>query len=221
MAKCVKENKAFLQGLKKYYLCELILLVGWVVNFVFFWKFYEQAVFYVDKEAKFIVQLLFISTYYLSDVLIYLFSSFLLMTLNMLLLLILHSKDKRSSVKSKQAKILLNFSSLIIVVNLILLLRTIVWPLFLLMFIASVTIVYIVYAVTKYLYEEQEESYEENELIKEMGSFETKEAADEYSDHFLAYWSKEFEKKGYCLISTVKNNPENGWHVEIIVQSIK
>lgn len=217
----MKDKKNYYQKYRIYYLCEAVLVIGWITNFILFSRFYEEAVFYVDKKAKFIIQLLFMVNYYLDDLLKFLFVSFLLMTLNLFLILMFYIKNKRSVTKQKEITYALILFLVIIGINGITLLKTIVWPLFLLIFITSLTIVYIIYVITNYLYEEKDESYEENEQIKAAGPFQTKEMAETYSEEFLAHWANEFEKKGYCLVNNINNDSKNEWYVEITVRSIK
>lgn len=220
MAKCVKEKKNYYQKYRNYYLCELLLLIGWLTNFVLFSKFYEAAIFYVDKNAKFMIQLLFMVNYYLDDLLKYLFVAFLLMTLNLFLMLMFYIKNQREAIKQKEMNYSMVGFLLIIGINVIALMKTILWPLFLLLFIVSLTIVYIIYVITTYLYEEKDEQYEENEIVKLEGPFQTKEAAESYTKEFLAHWTDHFAKKDYRLMERINQDEKNGWHVEIIVQSI-
>lgn len=221
MAKCVKDKRNYYQKYRGYYLGQLILLVGWITNFILFTRFYEGAMFYVDKNAKFIIQLLFIVNYYLSDVLTYLFVAFLLMTLNLFLLLMFYTKNKREGIKQKERTYSMIVFLAIIGISAITLLITIIWPLFLLLFIVSLTIVYIIYVITKSLYEEKDESYEENEMVKVEGPFQTREAAEEYTKEFLAHWTDYFANKGHKLAGSIKCDEKNEWYVEIIVQSIQ
>ncbi|MBO0439838.1 hypothetical protein [Candidatus Enterococcus ikei] len=217
----MKDKKNYYQKYRSYYLCEIVLLIGWITNFVFFSRFYEEAVFYVDKNAKFIIQLLFMVNYYLDDLLKYLFVVFLLMTLNLFLILMFYIKNKQEVNKQKEMNYSMIVFLVLLIINVITLMTTIIWPLFLLLFIVSMTIVYIIYVITNYLYEEQDELYEENETVKLEGPFQTKEAAEKYSKEFLAHWTDSFTKKGYSLVEFIKSDANNEWHVEIIVQSIK
>lgn len=221
MAKCVKDKKNYYQKYRNYYLCEIGLLIGWITNFVLFSRFYEEALFYVDKNAKFIIQLLFMVNYYLDDLLKYLFVAFLLMTINLFLVLMFYIKNKQEVTKQKEMTYSMVGFLVLIVMNVIALMTTIIWPLFLLLFIVSMTIVYIIYVITNYLYEEKEEQYEENETVKIEGPFQTKEAAEKYTEEFLAHWTDHFSKKNYNLVECIKSDATNEWHVEIIVQSIK
>ncbi|WP_207695811.1 hypothetical protein DOK67_0001475 [Enterococcus sp. DIV0212c] len=217
----MKKKRNYYQKYRSYYLGEVVLLIGWFTNAVFFSMFYEKAVFYVDKNAKFIIQVLFMMNYYLEDVLKHLFVAFVLMTLNLFLILMFYVKNKREVIKQKEMSYSIVLFLMIIVVGGTALLRTILWPLFLLLFITSLTIVYIIYVITNYLYEEKDEAYEENELVKIEGPFQTKEAAEKYSKEFLAHWTDNFAKKGYSLVEYIKCDANNEWHVEIIVQSIQ
>ncbi|WP_430603205.1 hypothetical protein IGJ02_000566 [Enterococcus sp. DIV0724b] len=217
----MKDKKNYYQKYRYYYLGEILLLIGWITNFVFFSRFYEEAIFYVDKNAKLIIQLLFVVNYYLEDLLKYLFVAFLLMTLNLFLILIFYIKNKQEVTKQKEMNYSMIAFLVLLVVNVIALMTTIIWPLFLLLFIVSMTIVYIIYVITKYLYEEKDDRYEENETVKVEGPFQTKEAAEKYSKEFLAHWTDYFTKKGYNLVEYIECDASNEWHVEIIVQSIK
>ncbi|WP_034860083.1 hypothetical protein [Enterococcus caccae] len=217
----MKKKKKYYQKYRNYYFCEFILLIGWITNFMFFSKFYEEAIFYVDKNARFMIQLLFIVTYYFDELLKYLFVVFLLMTLNLFLLMTFYIKNRRETNSQREMNVSILVFLLIIAINGIALLTTIIWPLFLLLFIAALTIVYIIYVITKYLYEEKEEFYEENELVKSEGPFPTKEAAEKYAEEFLAHWTDYFSKNGYTLTEFTKYDEKNEWHVEIIVQTMK
>lgn len=221
MAKCVKKKKNYYQTYQRYYFGEIALLIGWITNAVLFSRFYEEAIFYVDKRDKFIIQLLFMVNYYLDELLKYLFVAFLLMTLNLFLILMFYIKNRREVIKRKEMLYSIIVFLVLIGINVIALLTTIVWPLFLLLFIVSMTIVYIIYVITKYLYEEKDERYEENEIVKVEGPFQTKEAAEKYANEFLAHWMDHFAKKGYILMDNLTCHEENKWHVEFIVQSIK
>ena len=221
MDKCVKDKQNYYQKYRRYYIGQFLLLVGWITNFILFSRFYEGAMFYVDKNAKFIIQLLFIVNYYLRDVLTYLFVSFLLMTFNLFLLLMFYTKNKREGVKQKERIYAIIVCLAIIGINALTLALTILWPLFCLLFVLSLTIIYIIYVITKSLYEEKNEGYEEGELVKVEGPFETKATAEAYTEEFLTHWTDYFAKKGYTLVSFIKHDEENEWYVEIIIQSIQ
>nr|MBO1354333.1 hypothetical protein [Enterococcus sp. DIV0212c] len=216
----MKDKNNYYQHYRMYYFYELMLLIGWVVNFILFSKFYEEAFFYVDKKANFIVQLLFMVNFYLEDILKYLFITFLLMTLNLFLILMFYIKNKKELTDSKKMTYSLIVFLVILGINGVAMLKTIVWPLFLLLFIASLTIVFIIYVITKYLYEEKDEFYEENEVVKKQGSFQTKEEAEQYAKDFITHWLEYFEKKGYTLMDSITEGEENEWYVEVIVQAI-
>ncbi|EOH96812.1 hypothetical protein UAW_01770 [Enterococcus haemoperoxidus ATCC BAA-382] len=217
----MKDKQNYYQKYRNFYLGQIILLIGWITNFILFSRFYEGAVFYVDKNAKFIVQLLFLMNYYLSDVLTYLFIAFLLMTFNLFLLLMFYTKNKREGIKQTESTYSMIVFLAIIGISAITLLMTIIWPLFLLLFIVSLTIVYVIYVITKSLYEEKDESYEENEVVKVEGPFQTKEAAEEYTKEFTEHWTNHFTKKGLSLVAFIKCDEKDEWYVEIVVQSIQ
>ncbi|EOL46366.1 hypothetical protein I580_01635 [Enterococcus caccae ATCC BAA-1240] len=217
----MKDKKKYYEKYRNYYFCEIVLLVGWITNFILFSRFYKESIFYVDKQAKLVIQILFMVNYYLEDVLLYLFVSFLVMTLNLLLILMFYIKSKQSMVRQKEMKYSMILFLIIIGINAIALLNTIIWPLFLLVFIFSLTVVYIIYVITKYLYEGKDELYEDNELIKIEVGFQTKEEAEKYTEEFLTYWADDFERKGYRLVDSIKKDPKKEWYVEFFTQIIK
>ncbi|XUB58004.1 hypothetical protein IGJ02_002263 [Enterococcus sp. DIV0724b] len=221
MEKFVKDKKKYYEKYRKYYFCEIVLLIGWIINFILFSRFYEESIFYVDKQAKLLIQLLFLVNYYLNDLVLYLFVSFLLMTLNLLVILMLCIESRKSVSKQYKIKYIMILMLIIIGINAVALLKTIIWPLFLLLFIFSLTVVYIIYVITNYLYEGKDETYEENELVKKEEGFQTKEEAEKYSKEFLSYWAEDFEKNGYRLVNSIKKDQKNEWYVEFIVQIIK
>ncbi|WP_430604107.1 hypothetical protein [Enterococcus sp. DIV0724b] len=217
----MKDKKKYYEKYRKYYFCEIVLLIGWIINFILFSRFYEESIFYVDKQAKLLIQLLFLVNYYLNDLVLYLFVSFLLMTLNLLVILMLCIESRKSVSKQYKIKYIMILMLIIIGINAVALLKTIIWPLFLLLFIFSLTVVYIIYVITNYLYEGKDETYEENELVKKEEGFQTKEEAEKYSKEFLSYWAEDFEKNGYRLVNSIKKDQKNEWYVEFIVQIIK
>ncbi|OJG23565.1 hypothetical protein RU98_GL001820 [Enterococcus caccae] len=63
--------------------------------------------------------------------------------------------------------------------------------------------------------------YEENELVKVEGPFQTKAVAEEYTKEFLKHWMEYFTKQGLNLVAITKCDENDEWYVEIIVQSIQ
>ena len=97
---------------------------------------------------------------------------------------------------------------------------TLCWPYFLAIFIASFVIIFITYAITKYLYEDNQERYTDNECIKEAGPFKQLDEAETYSNEFIAYWTPYFIKHSFRLVHEIKHQDE-GYLVEIYTSKNK
>lgn len=213
--------KEYLKKNKLYFIGEGLFICSWYVYYVFFCKFYNEAFFYVEKKAKLIIQLLFMTTYYSTEVLIYSTIAFMLMTLNLLLFLLFFIQNKQKNTVQKQTKAVLIVFLLMFSVIQVKLLSTILWPIFLILVILSLTVIYIIFAVTKYLYEENEIEYEENEPLKVAGPFENLEEANDFSKEFLLYWQDYFSKKNLKLEYSINQGEQNKYFVDFNIKSIE
>jgi len=204
-----KRSNNYYKKYRGYYFGGGIVIISWISYLLTFAPFYQEMVFYVDKSARYLVQLIFISSFYLPELLVYTFIYFLLMLTSLFLLFFFYFKNKKEKEFDKKKKYVVLFFVLIIIIPTIFLLRTIAWPYFLLVLITSLTVVYITYAITKYLYEEQAELYKDGDCVKELGSFRSIEEAHEYGQEFSKYWKSYFEEKGYS-ITELSEKEENG-----------
>ncbi|WP_086314463.1 hypothetical protein A5821_002034 [Enterococcus sp. 7F3_DIV0205] len=204
---------------KLYYISEGVFLISWLIYFVLFFQLYQEASFYVDQGAKYIIQLLFLVEYYFNSLFIYFIMSFLLLVANLYSILLYSIK-----MKQEKKKIQFKFSMQVFMGLYILcagaLLLTKLWVLFLLLIILAVTVVYITYAMTK-SQKDNDTVYEENEVVKQLGSFSTAEEAQSRAQEFATYWQEEFQENGYTLVSDIYNEKENEYTVDIYVKSIE
>lgn len=204
---------------KLYYLSEAIFLVGWLIYFVLFFQLYQEASFYVDQGAKYIIQLLFLMEYYFSNLFMYFIIGFLLLVANLYSILFYSIKMKQEK-KIIQPKLPIQVSIGLYILCVGGLLLTKLWVIFLLLIILAVTIVYITYAMTK-SQKDGDTIYEENEVVKQLGSFSTAEEAQSRAQEFVVYWQEEFQENGYTLASDIYNEKNNEYTVDIYVKSIE
>ncbi|WP_375179647.1 hypothetical protein [Enterococcus rotai] len=209
-----KTTNNYFQTYKTYYLAGVALIIGWIIYIVSFWKFYQDMYFWVDKGVRYVVQLLFISSFYLTEIMVYTTFYFLLLLASLFLLLFFFLKNiKEDSVGKGMLGTFFGFGAIPLFCS-ITLLVTLCWPYFLAILIASFVVVYITYVITKYLYEDNQEHYTNGECIKEEGPFSQLEEAEKYSTDFITYWAPHFMKQSFTLVSDISQK-EEGYLVKI------
>lgn len=204
---------------KLYYISEGIFLISWLIYFVLFFQLYNGALFYVDREAKYIIQLLFFMEYYFSSLFIYFIIGFLLFVANLYNILLYSIKMKQEN-NTIQPKLPIQVFIGLYILCAGGLLLTKLWIIFLLLIILAVTIVFITYAMTK-SQKDNDTVYEENEVVKQIGPFSTAKEAQSRAQEFATYWQEEFKEHGYTLVSDIYNETENEYTVDIYVKSIE
>ena len=198
----------YFQKYKRYYLIGGAIIISWLVYSVFFWKFYHEMYFWVDKNVRYVVQLIFISSFYLTEIMVYTLLYFLLLMISFFLLFFFFFKNIKEVSFGKRTLVTMIGFGLVPLGCSISLLSTLCWPYFLAILITSFVIVYITYAITKYLYEDNQERYTDNECIKEAGPFAQLEEAETYSNEFIAYWTPYFKKQSFKLVHEIKHQDE-------------
>ncbi|EOH92903.1 hypothetical protein UAW_02944 [Enterococcus haemoperoxidus ATCC BAA-382] len=199
---------------KLYYVAGVTVIIAWFVYLVFFWNFYHEMYFWVDKDVRYVVQLIFISSFYLTEIMIVTTCYFLLLLSSLFLLFFFFFKNIKEVSFGKSTLVTMICFGIVPLCCSISLLVTLCWPYFLAMLIASFAIVYITYAITKYLYEDNQERYTDKECIKEAGPFSQREEAETYSNEFISYWMPYFKKQSFTLVSEIKHK-DKGYLVEI------
>lgn len=195
------------------------MIIGWISYVLIFSSFYQDMILYVDSNARYLIQFIFISNFYLPELLVYTFIYFLLMLASLFLLFFFYFKNKKEREFNKKKKYILLFFFSIIVVTSIFLLFTIAWPYFLCILIASFTVVYITYAITKYLYEEQTEVYQDGDCVKELGSFNTIEEAQKYGQEFSRYWMPYFKERGFYITELSEKEEDGTYKIALYIKA--
>ena len=204
---------------KFYFLNLLFIAIAWLIYFLFFNNFYKEASFYIDKKASIIVQLLFVTSYYLDEILIYIALAFVLMTIHQLMMVYFLIDERKNLSINKKVQPIIWVFLITFIICLIGLISNLIWPLFILTFIFSSTVVYIIYVTSKYMYEDNQNLYENNENIKLEGPFQTKEAAESYVNEFDSYWKDYFIKKGFLIHSNIELDDNNNYFVYLYTVS--
>lgn len=187
--------------------------MAWSLYFLFFNSFYKEAVFYVDKKAGIVIQLLFLTTYYLDVILVYIALAFVLLTIHQLIIVYFFINEQKKLTTNKKVQPIIWLLIFLLIICSIILMANFIWPLFLLTLIFSSTVVYIIYVTTKYMYEDSRNIYENNENIKLEGPFKTKEDAQAYVSEFDNYWKDYFDKKGFFIHSNIELEESDSYFV--------
>ncbi|MGM0218063.1 hypothetical protein [Enterococcus sp. AZ126] len=202
------------QKYKMYYLVGITLIFSWLIYLISFWHFYQEMSFWVDKGVRYIVQLIFISSFYLTEVMVYTSIYFLLLLSSLFLSFFYFFENKKEGEIRKITWVMIFGFGFITFLCSCVLFITLCWPYFLAIFIASFVILFITYAITKYLYEDNQDRYIDNECIKKAGPFTQLEEAETYSNEFISYWAPYFIKHSFRLVYEIKHRDE-GYLVEI------
>ncbi|ALS36829.1 hypothetical protein ATZ35_06565 [Enterococcus rotai] len=198
---------------KLYFLNLLFIAMAWSLYFLFFNSFYKEAAFYIDKKAGIVIQLLFLTTYYLDAILVYIALAFILLTIHQLIIVYFFINEQKKLTVNKKVQPIIWLFLFLFIICLIGLMANLIWPLFLLTLVFSSTVVYIIYVATKYIYEDTQNLYENNENIKLEGPFKTKEEAQAYVSEFDCYWKDYFDKKGFSIHSNIELDDSNNYFV--------
>ena len=84
---------------------------------------------------------------------------------------------------------------------------------FIVLTIVSLTIIYIIYVVTKRLYATEFIDFEETNKVE--GPFETLEEAEEYKEIFYRYWTNKLDTENLHAKYDFMQKKDNKWYVEI------
>lgn len=178
-------------------------------------------IYWVNKDARYLVQLVFISNFYLPELLAYTFIYFMLMVMSLYLLFFFYFKNKKENDVEGKTIAIIVISIIAILVASIALLMTVFWPYALFSFIASFTVVYSTYAITKHLYEESPVNYKDNECVKEESSFKTNEEAQKYLNEFSEYWAPYFKDRGFYLAEQIDQAEDGTYRIAIYIKKTK
>lgn len=213
----MRTENQYIQMKKWLYLSEGVCLISWGMYLYFFYFFYHESIFFVDESARFTIQLLFVTTYYLKSILLYLVLALTLMTVNLVIILLIVNQNKRKPVCSNVVFVVISLLGAGGVI--VGLLRTLLWPYFVIIMIFSFTIVYVIHVLTLPKYEWKKERYVHQEVIKVTGPFRTKEETDQYVNDFFDYWMPYFNEQELKLTHQVKCDEHNEFYVTILVDS--
>lgn len=202
-------------------LMEAVLLFSWIGYVVYFSAPYQEAIFYMGQQSSWLHQIFFVTEFYLNELLQALVLFFVLLTLTILLALFFklkHSQQKNSD-KGIQVQAVVSFI-LGLAVS-VLVLTTVLWPLFLLLEFLSLVVVYSIYAITKHIYGDREEVYQAGDVVKKKDGFPTIDAAKQYQEEFVQNWTSYFYDRGFELISAIQKEEHETFSVQVTLQPMK
>lgn len=192
----------------------VVIVIPWLICDFLFFNTYEKAVFFVSQDSHLIETVVFILNYYLADLLPYFVAIFLLLNITSLTSVYIYILDQRSFESHFK---LVALGPVIYVLNALFLLSTKLWPVMLLLIIINLLIAFILYVLFKQNEDELDDNYEDYEIVKIAGPFDTPMKADHYCDKFYHYWEIKFLQKGFKLDYRIVNDEPSQYHVEIYV----
>lgn len=204
----IKKNRVLLTSV-------IILIVTWIIYFYKFYEVYSWADFFTQSNASTIVKVVYIFTYYGDRLVPYLVIGFLLLNLNLLVALVIQFLRER---KKEVSSIFLWIAIATYCISVSIFLVTTIWPLMLLLVIASLVISYTLYTVYTKKSVDNMDNYENDELIKEAGPFNSQEEATDFFEEFNHEWKGNFEQRNLLLVPKIIQEEANIYHVKIHVK---
>lgn len=187
----------------------LLLLILWCVYFSFFFKYYTDAIELVTLGAKKEIQLLELFYYRGSQTVILLISYFVLISVHILFVQYL----KVQSIFELKPNRLMKVNLFLLLVIVMLSFLNSFWPMFVMLFIVSLTINYIVYTVTKTNY-----MYIDGDVIFEEKSIKTRAEAEAVLNENIKNRKDFFEKKDFVLSGIILEDTDMTYRVKLSVE---
>lgn len=187
----------------------LLLLILWCVYFSFFFKYYTDSIDLVTFGAKKEIQLLELFYYRGSQTIILLISYFLLISVHILFIQYL----KVQSIFELKSNWLMKVNLFLLLVIVLLSFFNSFWPMYLMLFIISLTMNYIVYAMTKTNY-----MYIDGDVIFEEKSIKTRTEAEIILKENIKNRKDFFEKKDFILSGIILEDTDMTYRVKLSVE---
>ena len=204
-----KENQRILSGSMKV----AILLLIWSGYLSVFGYVYKEIDFYIDKQASALVQFLFFLTYSVNEILLLLLFYDVLLLVSIAIILWDTRTNRLKFNLTNFEWIILIILSLVALIPLL----TRLWAFFLLDLLVIGTFLFVIYSLFK-----PETNLivtgDENEPIKILGPFKTKEEAEQQANKFLAYWMPYYQQKLKQLEAVITEEELERYKVRILVK---
>lgn len=188
--------------------------VSWLVLAYFFFEQYMEAIYFVSLDAGIIETNVFVLTYYIKELLPYFILLFILLNITLLMGIIFILIEKNYGWISEKIR-LVPFFIFGIAVFFCMTLK--IWPILLPLVIITLLIGFIIYTVYKIKTDEITDDFEEYEVIKKEGPFDTQEEAENFYNKFCQYWRLKFSNKGLELNSRIFMGETKHYYLEIYV----
>lgn len=186
--------------------------ISWLLVAYFFFKKYLEAIYFVSLNAGVMETNVFVLNYYIKDLLPYFILIFLLLNLTLLTgVIFLLVKRKYGWISEKV--MLAPFFIFGIAVIFCMTLK--IWLVFLPLIVITLLISFILYSIYKISNDDVVSDFEEFEVIKWEGPFESQEEAEKFYDKFCYYWLFKFSNQGFELNSRIYKGELEKYYIEI------
>lgn len=190
--------------------------ISWLLVAYLFFKKYLEAIYFVSLDAGVMETNVFVLNYYIKDLLPYFILIFLLLNLTLLTGVIFLLVERKYGWISEKVMLAPFF---IFGIAVIFCMTLKIWLVFLPLIVITLLISFILYSIYKINSDEVADVYEEYEIIKREGPFETELEASNYYTKFYQHWYRKFDEKNYQLHQRIKLDESNKYSVEIYVTS--
>ncbi|MBO0437445.1 hypothetical protein [Vagococcus fluvialis] len=204
-----------LKKLQNYKIVGVILSfisISWLIVAYFFFKKYMEAIYFVSLDAGVMETNVFVLNYYLKDLFPYFIIIFLLLNLTLLTAVIFLLVKRKYGWISEKVMLVPFF---IFAIAVIFCMTLKIWLVFLPLIIITLLISFILYSIYKINSDDVLDGFEEYEVIKREGPFESQDEVENFYNKFCHYWLFKFSNQGFELNSRIYKGELEKYYIEI------
>lgn len=194
---------------KKIYVLFFIALIFWLIYFFMFYNYYNDAIDMVTVGAKRDIQILELFYYRGRETVTILSAYFFILSLHILFIVYI----KLRSIFENGLKKIYLLNIVVLIIMLIASYINLFWILFLILTLASCTLNFIIYSISKAKY-----NYIDGEIVFEKGGIGDRETAENLLKEYIETKSSYFAKKDLVLSGEVINEPDKTYKIELVVE---
>lgn len=206
---------------RKDLLSSLLLLVAWGIYFKKFLSFYSKAAFYMNPASYLFDKNLFFIDNYLEPLLPYLLGAYLLLLLNLYLAISSRGRARKQLISAgRNDKKGMFFILGIAVLASVILMCNVLWVITGTVIILAFVTAFVFYSI-KTKDEEDLDSYEVNEVVRQAGPFLTEDEVIAYQQNFDSQWAEYFKHKNFNLLSKTYQNQVGEYFLEFFLEELR
>ncbi|WP_086314569.1 hypothetical protein A5821_002151 [Enterococcus sp. 7F3_DIV0205] len=202
------------KGLRSATIVAALLFIMWVIYLIFFYAYYKEAYFYIDKRLTLFYQLLILVHDNLVETIKYLSLGVLLMTITFVHIYFIFLSNKRNPYPRVSLYILSGLNA----IYFLLLLINVYGFIFFILSILSGSIIYALVIIGNEANQKvSTKDYEEGDILETTGPFETKEIAQREAGIRI----EKLQENPHLVLGEELYQEENNYYIDIYIEAIK